>query len=70
MEYTAKQTDDFRRAKRYIAYCAGAIVSGEEISINELIMAERIVKIFPRKIYNSDIKEFMKIIKTNGHHTF
>lgn len=63
MRYTSKQIDDFRRAKRYIAYCAGMIVTGKQISIDELLTAEKLVKIFPRKIYNSDIKEFMRIIK-------
>jgi hypothetical protein len=68
MEYTAKQTDDFRRAKRYVAYCAGKIVSGERISDNELETARKIVKIFPRKVYNSDIKGFMRIIKNEKRH--
>ena len=65
MRYITKQTDNFRRAKRYIAYCAGTIyVSGiESITEKELLTAEKISKIFPRKIYNSDIKEFMRIIK-------
>ena len=65
MKYTAKQIDNFRMAKRYVAYCAGKIlVSGiESMTEKEMLTAERIAKTIPRKVYNSDIKEFMRIIK-------
>ena len=68
MDYTPKQIDNFRRAKRYLAYCAGTIaVSGiEKISSKEIEIAKKISHVLPRKIYDSEfIRHYMEIIK-NG----